>query len=91
MDLQNTILAAMLTLSDRLIYPAYATGPLGSLSALDDQSTAGVIMWLPGSLVFLVAAMCLALEALSSGTREHAPYAQPAPARRTALPSRNRV
>jgi cytochrome c oxidase assembly factor CtaG len=55
-DVQNTILAAILTFSDRLIYPAYA--------ALDDQSTAGVIMWLPGSLVFLVAAMYLAMAAL---------------------------
>ena len=35
-----------------------------SLSALDDQAMAGVIMWVPGSLVFLVAATWLAMEAL---------------------------
>jgi len=64
-DLQNTILAAILTFSDRLIYPAYASVTVGHLSALDDQAMAGVIMWVPGSLVFLVAAIWLAMEALS--------------------------
>ena len=54
-DLQNTVLAAILTLSDRVIYPAYAVRP-GTIAALEDQSVAGVIMWVPGSLVFLVAA-----------------------------------
>ncbi len=64
-DLQNTILAAILTFSDRLVYPAYASVTVGRLSALDDQALAGVIMWVPGSLVFLVAAIWLAMEALS--------------------------
>ena len=63
-DVQNTVLAAILTFSDRLIYPAYAVVAAGHAAALDDQSTAGVIMWLPGSLVFLVAAIYLAMEAL---------------------------
>ena len=68
-DLQNTILAAMLTLSDRLVYPAYATVGVGNVSALDDQAIAGLIMWIPGSLIFLVAATWLAVEALN-GTRD---------------------
>jgi len=68
-DLQNTILGAILTLSDRLVYPAYANVGLGNASALDDQSIAGVIMWVPGSLVFLVAAAWLALEALRPVSR----------------------
>jgi len=67
-DVQNTILAAILTFSDSLIYPAYASAGVGSLSALDDQSLAGVIMWLPGSLVFLVAAVWLAM-GLLNGSR----------------------
>jgi len=65
-DLQNTILAAILTLSDRLVYPVYASVQRGGVSALDDQSVAGVIMWVPGSLVFLVAAVWLAMEALNA-------------------------
>ncbi len=85
-DLENTVLAAILTLSDRLIYPAYATmARAGTISALEDQSIAGVIMWVPGSLVFLFAAVGLAMEALnrpralpvmaSAGARIPAPHA----------------
>jgi len=65
-DLQNTALAAMLTLSDRVIYPTYATmARAGTTSALEDQSTAGVIMWVPGSLAFLFAAVWLVMEVLN--------------------------
>ena len=44
------------TFSDRVLYPVVRRRRRGSsaLSALDDRSTAGVIMWVPGSLVFLV-------------------------------------
>jgi len=65
-DLQNTVLAAMLTLSDRVIYSTYATmARAGTTSALEDQSTAGVIMWVPGSLAFLFAAVWLVMEVLN--------------------------
>jgi len=69
-DLENTVLGAILTFFDRVIYPAYATVPrAGTISALEDQSMAGVIMWVPGSLIFLFAAVWLAVEALN-GPRE---------------------
>jgi cytochrome c oxidase assembly factor CtaG/ferredoxin len=54
-DLQNTVLSALLTFSNRVLYSYYAEVPrLGGLSALEDQAAAGVIMWVPGSLVFLL-------------------------------------
>ena len=54
-DLQNTVLAALLTFSDRLLYPYYAEVPrIGGLSIVEDQSVAGVIMWVPGSVAYLV-------------------------------------
>src|SRR5437879_5710105 len=54
-DLSNTLLSALLTFSSRVLYPYYAEVPrLGGLSALEDQSAAGVLMWVPGSLVFLL-------------------------------------
>jgi cytochrome c oxidase assembly factor CtaG len=54
-DLQNSALAATLTFSDHVLYSTYAAVPrLWGLSALDDQAIAGVIMWVPGSLVFLL-------------------------------------
>ncbi len=74
-DLQNTALSALLTFSGRVLYPYYAQVPrLGGLSALDDQATAGVIMWVPGSLAFLVPLFWIATRALfgtqSAGARE---------------------
>src|SRR5882762_9249648 len=78
-DLQNTVLAAMLTLSDRVIYSTYATmARAGTMSALEDQSTAGVIMWVPGSLAFLFAAVWLVMEVLNDhGGARVAPLPSP--------------
>jgi cytochrome c oxidase assembly factor CtaG len=84
-DVQNTILAAILTLSDRVIYPAYAIIPRGNVSPLDDQSWAGLIMWVPGSLVFLVAAVGIALEMLASSAPAGAPAHPDHPTRRAVL------
>lgn len=54
-DGQNTVLAALFMFSDRLIYPVYATMPrVGSFTPLGDQIVAGAIMWVPGSLFYLV-------------------------------------
>jgi putative membrane protein len=72
-------LAAILTFADRVIYPAYATIPgAGAISALDDQSMAGVIMWVPGSVVFLFAAVWLVLESMNErGGAQVAPLPSP--------------
>jgi cytochrome c oxidase assembly factor CtaG len=54
-DLQNTALSAILMFSERILFPTYATVPrLWNLSVLDDQAAAGVLMWVPGSVIFLV-------------------------------------
>ncbi len=56
-DLQNTVLAAALVFSERVLYPTYAAAPrLFGLTALDDQALAGALMWVPGSLAFLLPA-----------------------------------
>ena len=65
-DVQNTVIAATLTFSGRVLYPIYDQVPrLGGLSALDDQVMAGVVMWVPGSLVFLVPAIIVTVRLLS--------------------------
>jgi cytochrome c oxidase assembly factor CtaG len=65
-EIQNGALAAILTFSDRVIYRAYEAVPrTGGLSALDDQSMAGVIMWVPGSIVFLLPVLWLIVSALA--------------------------
>lgn len=54
-DIQNTMFSAVFTFSERLLYPAYATVPrLWNVSVLDDQAAAGAIMWVPGSVAFLI-------------------------------------
>ena len=54
-DVQNTLLSAVLTFSDQPLYSYYVERPrLGNLSPLDDQAAAGVLMWVPGSVAYLV-------------------------------------
>ncbi len=54
-DIQNTIFSALLTFSSGIWYPHYAAMPrIGGISAIDDQAAAGVTMWVPGSIAFLL-------------------------------------
>ena len=72
-DLQNTALSAFLVFSERALYPTYVAAPrLFGLSALDDQATAGAIMWVPGSIVYLIPVGLLTTQLLSSPS-VHAP------------------
>jgi cytochrome c oxidase assembly factor CtaG len=69
-DFQNTALAAYLIFCDRVVYPTYAAAPrLPGMSALEDQAAAGAIMWVPGSLVFLIAVGLITVKAMSSRRR----------------------
>ena len=64
-DVQNTILAAFLTFCERVLYPPYATAPrLTAMTALDDQAAAGAIMWVLGSVAFLIPAACVTIQVL---------------------------
>src|SRR5262252_7198611 len=64
-DVQNTILAAFLTFCERVLYPTYATAPrLTAMTALDDQAAAGAIMWVLGSVAFLIPAGCITIQVL---------------------------
>jgi ubiquinol-cytochrome c reductase cytochrome c subunit len=58
---QATALGALLTFASSPLYSFYASGPRGGLSALEDQQLAGLIMWIPGGVVYLVAAAGLFL------------------------------
>jgi len=61
-DIQNTALSAFLIFSERVLYPTYAAVPrLWGISVLDDQAAAGAIMWVPGSVIFLVLVAVLAI------------------------------
>ena len=61
----NTGLSAVLCFSDHVLYPTYQLAPrLWGISALGDQAAAGAIMWVPGSIAFLVPAVILGMRAL---------------------------
>src|SRR5262249_22885659 len=52
--------------SGRVLYPYYEEVPrLAGVSALDDQSAAGVLMWVPGSIIFLVPLFAIGVRLLS--------------------------
>ena len=73
-DLQNTILAGFLTLSERVVYPSYAAAPrLWGITPIDDQAVAGALMWVPGSIAFLLPAVLIVVEVLQ-GTASAAPW-----------------
>lgn len=58
-SLQGVALGAFMTFAGRVWYPFYAERVGGSLTPLEDQQVAGVIMWGPGSIAYLVAAVIL--------------------------------
>jgi putative membrane protein len=69
-DVQNTVLSALLTFSGRVIYPYYETVPrIAGIAPLSDQIAAGVIMWVPGSLFFLVPGAAILFDLLSPRNR----------------------
>jgi putative membrane protein len=53
MSFPMSIVAVYVTMADRVLYPAYASAPrISPLSPMDDQMLGGLIMWIPGGLVF---------------------------------------
>jgi putative membrane protein len=66
-DLVNTAVSAFLCFSGRLLYPSYALveRPFG-INPLTDQIAAGALMWVCGSIVFLVPAVVLTMRSLMS-------------------------
>jgi len=53
--LEGMLIGAVIAFADRPIYRTYAeVEPTWGLSVLDDQQLGGLIMWVPGGLLFLV-------------------------------------
>ena len=71
-DLVNTALAGFLTFSPRVIYPSY--------SSLRDQAAAGALMWVVGSIFYLVPVAVIASHLLSPPSRRRSSLANSQPA-----------
>jgi ferredoxin len=65
-DIVNTALSAFFVFSGRVLYPAYETVRASRMTAQEDQTLAGLIMWVPGSIIYLVPALLIAVRLLSS-------------------------
>ena len=54
--IQNVVLGAIITLSPDVLYTYYETVPrTWGISTADDQTIAGVIMWIPGTMMYFTA------------------------------------
>ena len=63
----NMLLGVALSFAETPIYPYYETVPrLFGLSVLDDQTWGGLIMWIPGSMMYVIAALVLLARLLSN-------------------------
>jgi putative membrane protein len=78
----TNLLGALLVFSNRVWYPIYdaSTAPWG-LTPLEDQQLAGLIMWIPAGIAYLMAALALAGSVLREpaarsaiGQRRLSPY-----------------
>jgi putative membrane protein len=68
-DAENSVLGALMVFSGRLFYPFYGGTPrIDGIPAMTDQIVAGAIMWVPGSLLFLVPAIAIVINALEPQT-----------------------
>ncbi len=68
-DVVNTGVSAFLCFSGRLLYPSYALVPRPfGFGALNDQVAAGAFMWVCGTMVYLIPAVAIVAQLLSSQT-----------------------
>lgn len=67
---QGTVLGALLTFSETPWYPTHAASvATWGLTPLEDQHLAGLIMWIPGGLVYAVVALALLARVLRDTPR----------------------
>lgn len=79
-DLVNTMLSAFLAFCGRPVYAFYVTSPNPfHASPLDDQTLGAVIMWVFGSIIFLVPAMLITLQLAGMDFPKRMPHMQTRP------------
>jgi putative membrane protein len=70
------LLGALITLAGQPLYaPHLTTTAAWGLSALEDQQVAGLIMWAPGSAIYLAAALTILGRWIGPGRRAEVPSA----------------
>jgi putative membrane protein len=55
LSIPMSVVAVSITMSDHVLYPAYAAAPrVIAITPLEDQLMGGLIMWVPGGLIFVI-------------------------------------
>lgn len=80
----GVLLGLMMTFASQSWYPSYDGVPEWGLSAVEDQQTAGAVMWATGGPAYLLAALVLLDGALKASPRA----SDPEDSRRPATPAR---
>jgi len=76
MSIAMSITAVYITMADKVLYPAYSAAPrIWGLSPMDDQMLGGLIMWVPGGLIFTLIMSVIFFRWASSG-EDHTAGAQ---------------
>jgi putative membrane protein len=66
-----SLVSALITLSEGVLYPWYGDAErIFSLSVIEDQQLGGLIMWVPGALIFWVAISILFYRWATAENRE---------------------
>jgi putative membrane protein len=69
----NALTGIAIALASEPLYEHYTTVPrLGEMTALQDQELGGVIMWIPGSMMYIIAALILIARAMRTESNEEA-------------------
>ena len=67
----NMAIGIAIATADEAIYPYYTSVPrIWGFTVIEDQTLAGVIMWIPGSMMFLLAVLLLLANALQTAAEE---------------------
>jgi putative membrane protein len=55
LSLPMSVVAVYITFADHILYPAYSSAPrIFPLSPMEDQMLGGLIMWIPGTMIFTI-------------------------------------
>ncbi len=73
MIIPMSIVAVYITMAESILYPAYSSAPrIWALSPLEDQQLGGLIMWIPGGVVFYVILTVVFFRWVGSGRDDQA-------------------
>lgn len=88
----NMLVGVAIAFADQPIYTYYTGVPrLYGISVMDDQTWSGLIMWIPGSMMFILAAIVLIGVLLNSDKRPIPADSTGAPAKKASADLENRI